>query len=63
MHIEQNVEFELRGPWTPSRTCTAITGLFHDQTKISKENLRVAYYLLLIYCRRQCSLLPLIGAK
>ena len=27
----------------------------------SKENLRVDYYLLLKYCRRQCALLPLHG--
>ena len=24
--IEQNIEFELRGPWPPGRTCTTITG-------------------------------------
>ena len=36
-----------------------ITGYFHDKTKISKENLRVDYYLLLKCSQRQCTLLPL----
>ena len=57
MIIEQNIEFELRGPGLPGSTCTTITGLFNDKTKISKENPRLDYYLLLKYCRRQCSLL------
>ena len=35
--------------------------LFHEKTKISEENLRVDYYLLLKCCRRQCPLLPLSG--
>ena len=34
------------------------TGYFHDKTKIFKENLRVDHYLLLKYCRKQCTLLP-----
>ena len=55
MFIEQIIEFQLRGPWP---TCTPITGHLHDKTKIFKENLRVDNYLLLIYCRRQCALLP-----
>ena len=55
MHIEQN--FELRGPEPHGRICTLITGCFHDKTKISMENLRVDCYLLLNYCRRQCTLL------
>ena len=56
MHIEQN--FELRGPEPHNRICTPITGCFRDKTKISMENLRVDCYLLLKYCRRQCTLLP-----
>ena len=53
MLIEQIIEFQLRGPGPSGRTCTSITGLLHDKTKISKENLRVDYYLLLKCCRRQ----------
>ena len=34
------------------RICTPATGYFYDK-QISKENLRVDYYLLLKYCRRQ----------
>ena len=59
MLIEQTTEFQLKGPGPPGRTCTPMTGTLHDKTKISKENLRVDYYLLLKYCRRQCALLPL----
>ena len=56
MLIEQN--FELRGPGLPTgRIRTPITGCFHDKTIISKENIRVDFYLLLKYCRRQCTLL------
>ena len=63
MLIEQI--FELRGPGPHGRSmyCTPITGCFHDVTKISRKNLRVDYYLLLKYCRRQCSLLPPTWAK
>ena len=39
--IEQIIEFELRGPRSPSRTCNLKTGCFHDKTKISKSNIRV----------------------
>ena len=63
MLVKQDIKFELRGPGSPGRTCTPITGYFHEKTKISEENLRVDYYLLLKYCRRQCSLLPPIWAK
>ena len=52
MHIEQI--FELRGP--------ELTGCFHDKAIISKENFRVDY-LLLKYCRRQCTLLSPTRAK
>ena len=47
MLIEQIIELQLRGPGPPGRTYTPITGYFLDKTKISKENLRVDYYLLL----------------
>ena len=49
--------FELRGPGPPGRICSSITGCFHDKTIISKENLRLDWYFLLNYCRRQCTLL------
>ena len=61
MLIERIIERQLRGPSLPGRTCTPITDYFHDKTKISKENLRVDYYLLLKCCKRQCTLLPLPG--
>ena len=61
MLIERIIELQLRGTGPPGRTCTPITGYFHDKTKISKENLRVDYYLLLKCCKRQCTLLPLPG--
>ena len=63
MLIEQIMEFQLRGPGPPISTCTPITGWFQDKTKISKANLREDYYLLLKYCRRQCTLFPLAWAK
>ena len=55
MLIEQIIELQLRGPGPPGRTCTLITGYCHDKTKISKETLRVDYYLLLKCCKRQCT--------
>ena len=58
MLIEQTIELQLRGPGPPGRTATSITGYFHDKTKISKENLRVDYYLLLKWSKKQCALLP-----
>ena len=57
MLIKQLIEFQLRGPGPPGRTCIT-TGLLQNKTKILKKNLRVDYYLLLKYCRRQCALLP-----
>ena len=39
MLIEQVIGLQLRGPGPPGRTCTPITGYFHDKTKISEENL------------------------
>ena len=58
MLIEQIIELQLRGPGPPGGTCTPTTSYFHDKTKISKENLRVDYYLLLKCSKRQCTLLP-----
>ena len=63
MLIEQIIKHQLRGPGLPGRTCTPITGYFHEKTKISKENLRVGFHLLLKCCKRQCSLLPPTWAK
>ena len=56
MLIEQIVE--LRRPGPSGCTCTPIIGCFHDKTVIFKENIRLNCYLLLKYCRRQCTLLP-----
>ena len=63
MLTEQLTEFKLREPGSPGRTCTPTTSYFHDKTKIYKENLGVDYYLLLIYCTRQCTLLSHTWAK
>ena len=56
MLVEQIIEIELRGPGPPGRTCTRVTGSLYDKTKILKEYLRVDYYLLQKYCRRQCAI-------
>ena len=53
MLIEQIIELQLRGSGLPGQTCTPLTGYFHGKTKISQENLRVDYYLLLKSCKRQ----------
>ena len=47
MLIEQIIEFKLRGPGLPGRTCTPKTDYFYDKTKISTANLSVEYYALL----------------
>ena len=47
MFIEQTIKFEFRGLVSLGRVGTPATGYFYDKTKISKENLRVDYYLLL----------------
>ena len=60
MLIKQIIE--LRGPG-PLAICIPITGCFHDKTTISKENIRLDCYLLLKYCRKQCTLLPPTWAK
>ena len=57
MLIEQIIEFKLKGPGPPGRTCFLKTNCFRDKTKISQENLLVDYYLLLKLCTRQCTLL------
>ena len=62
MLIEQIIEFELREAVPPkfrntfTRPCTPTTGYFHEK-KISMENVRVDYDLLLKYCTRQCTLI------
>ena len=62
MLIAQIIEFHLRRPGPPCRTCTPITVKFMTKQKsLSKENLRVDYYSELKYCRRQCALLYLRG--
>ena len=58
MLIEQIVELRLKGSGPPGLTYTSITGYFQDKTKISKENLRVGFHLVLKCCTRQCTLLP-----
>ena len=63
MLIEQMIEFELRGPGPPGRTCTPKLVNFMTKQTSLKEDLRVDYYLLLKYCRRQCILLPPTWAK
>ena len=45
MLIEQIIEFEWRNLGPLDRTRTLTTGYFYVQTKISKENLRVDYYI------------------
>ena len=39
MLIEQIIEFELRVPGPPGRTCTLTAGYFHYKTKTSEKNL------------------------
>ena len=51
--VEQIIEFELRRLGHSGRTYTPTTGYFHDKTKISKTILRMDYYLMLKYCRKQ----------
>ena len=52
------IELQLRKPGPPGLTCSSITGYFHDKAKISKENLRVGFHLLLKCCTRQCNAFP-----
>ena len=37
MFVEQIIEFELRGPGSPIRTCTTKPGYFHNKTKSLKQ--------------------------
>ena len=75
MLIEQNVKFELRDPGPSGRISF---WLFHEKTKISKENLRIAFlrdfcffmhffmFFILSAVKtfmRRCFLLPPIRAK
>ena len=63
MLIEQHIEFKLRGPGPHGRACAPITGYFYEKTKIFQVNFRVDYHLLLKYCTRQRTLLPLTWTK
>ena len=63
MLIEQIIKFEFMGLVPLGCICTPATGYFYDKTKISKENLRVDYYLLPKYCSKQCTLLSPTWAK
>ena len=45
MFIAQTIKFEFRWLVPLGRLCTLATDYFYDKTKISKENLRVDYYL------------------
>ena len=42
MFVEQIIEFQLKGPVAPGRTCTNTAGYFHDKTKI--------FEWIIIYC-------------
>ena len=63
MLIEKITEFKLRGSGILSRTCAPTTCHFHDKTNISKKNFRMDYYLVLKYCRSQCTSLTPTRAK
>ena len=63
MLIEQIIKFELRELEPFGRICTSATGSFYNKKKIALENIRVDYYFLLKYSRRQCTLLSLTWAK
>ena len=58
MLIEPIIEFELRDLDPLAVHALLQLVIFMKKTKISHENLPVDHYLLLKYCRRQCSLLP-----
>ena len=57
MLIKQIIELQLKGRGPPNQTSTIIIGYFHDKTKISQENFRVDYYLLLKYCKETLHLI------
>ena len=48
MLIEQNIEFELKGPGPLSQTCTPKLGYFHDKSKISEANTCVIIHLIIL---------------
>ena len=47
MLIEQIIEFELRGPGPPGRTCTPTTGYF---LMTKQKSLRKIFDWIIIYC-------------
>ena len=47
MLIEQIIEFELKGPWPTSRTCSPTTRNFHDK---KRKFLRKIFGWIIIYC-------------
>ena len=55
--------FWIERAWAPGCICTHIAGCFQDKTIIYKENNWLNCYLLLKYCRRECTLLPSTWAK
>ena len=71
MLIEPIIEFELRGPGPPGRTCSSKTVFFYDKTKCfmvifmtkqkSPRQLYSSDYLLLKILLEQCALLFLHG--
>ena len=58
MLIEQIIEFKLREHGPLGRTCTPKLVIFMTNQKSLQGDLRINYYLLLNYCRRQCILPP-----
>ena len=44
MFIEQIIEFKLRGPRPPNRTCAPKSAYFYDKTKISKAHTQVIIF-------------------
>ena len=61
MLIDKIIEFELRRPGLPRRTCTHKPGYFHDKTKLSKAN--SSDYLLLKILQEVMYLTSPIWAK
>ena len=48
MLIEQNIEFELKGPWPPGRTCTPSLQLVIFMKK--QKSRRKIFECIIIYC-------------
>ena len=59
----QIIKFELRGPGPLDCTCSSKLVIFITKPEPLKKDLRVDFYLLLKYCRRQCILLHFTWAK